>query len=220
MGSQDDELAFDQPPETADAGGVPQGSAEEAEDRLSLWAKNQTELAQHLECERKSIQRWLKSGDPECPGRTPDGRYNITLWKLWISKAGKQVRSTTRGKDKGDLEIENMGLRNEKLKIENMLRQGELMHVDEVCKVLTDMLGAAVLRAKQVKHTLAGAVIGVSLPEATKRIDREVHEVLSELSLGDWAKKKAFWSSVYAHLQDLQAKISLGDGLSDTSSTR
>lgn len=188
----------------------------DAEDRLSTWAKNQTELAEALGCDRKSIQRWLKSSNPDCPGSTSDGRYNVTLWKLWVDSAGKKVRSTGKMKDKGTLELENFRLRNEKLDIENMLRRGELMHVDEVNKTLTDMMAAFVLKVRGMKHTLPQSVVGLSVAEATKRIGRESDEVLTELALGDWAKKKPFWSSVYAHLQGLQETHSLGAGPSAT----
>lgn len=188
----------------------------EAEDRLSTWAKNQSELAEQLDCDRKSIQRWLKEGDPECPGKTADGRYNVTLWKLWVTKVGKRTGTIAKGKGKIELELENMRLRNEKLDIENMLRRGELMHSDEVCKVLADMMGAFVQKVRGIKHTLAPSVVGVSMPEATKRIAREVDEALTELALGSWAQKKTFWSIVYARLHDLQATHNLGSGQSAT----
>jgi hypothetical protein len=188
-----------------------------AEERLSTWAKNQTELAEAIGCNRKSIQRWLKEAHPDCPGQTSDGRYNITLWKLFVESVGKKVRAIGKGKDKGALEIENMRLRNEKLDIENMLRRGELMHVDEVNATLTELVNACVSRIRSMKNTLAPACVGVSIPEATKRIDVETDEALNELALGDWAKKKPFWSSVYVHLQDLLKKNNLGDGLKSMS---
>lgn len=186
------------------------------EERLSVWAKNQSELADALECDRKSIQRWLKEGDPECPGKTPDGRYNVTLWKLWIAKKGKKVRANTRSKSKSDLEIEHLTLKNEKIELENMIRRGELLHIDEVNKTLSEMMAGFVQHLRKLRHTLSPSVIGVSLPEATKRISTSVDEVLGEMALGEWAKKKPFWSSVSATLSDLHRKHGLGDGLSDT----
>lgn len=220
MPSNAEELPFDQPPAEA----LPEQPAEqvaevdpgiESEAGPVVWAKNQVELAKLLECERKSIQRWLKEDGNDCPGKRADGRYNVAAWKLWIAKSGRKVRTSSTA-SKGDLEMEGLRLKNEKMALENMVRNGELMHVDEVCKVLTEMLSAAVQRARQVKHSLAPSVIGLSQPEAIKRIGHEVDEVLNELALGDWAKKKAFWSNVYAHLQSLQAKLSLGDGQSAT----
>lgn len=188
----------------------------DAEERLSVWARNQVELAAALGCDRKSIQRWLKAGDEECPGKTSDGRYNVTLWRLWVEKKGKKPAARL-GKDKGALEIENIALRNEKLEIENAVRRGELLHVDEACKVLTEMMGAFVMRMRGMKHTLGPQVIGVPVSEATKRIGREVDAGLTELSIGEWAKKKPFWGIVYVRLRDLHRKYNLGDGLNDTS---
>ena len=195
-----------------------QAKLEEVEDRLSLWARNQVELAAALGCDRKSIQRWLKEADPDCPGKMSDGRYNVTLWRLWTEVKGKKPAHRL-GKDKGALELENIQLRNEKLEIENALRRGELLHIDEACKVLTEMVGAFVMRMRGMKHTLGPQVIGVPVSEATKRIGREVDEGLAELSLGAWAKKKPFWGIVYAKLQDLHKSFSLGSGPSDTSSS-
>lgn len=187
----------------------------EAEERLSLWAKNQTELAAAIGCDRKTIQRWLKEGDAECPGKRADGRYNVTLWRLWAEKKGKNPKNRL-GKDKGALEIENYELRNEALKIANAVKRGELIHIDDCSKVLCEMVSAFVTRVRGMKHTLGPEVIGVPLPEAVKRIGREVDDALRELSLGEWAKKKPFWGSVYATLLDLRKSFSLGDGQNAT----
>ncbi len=190
------------------------------------WAKNQTALAKHLGCERKSIQRWLKDAannpDTGCPGHTSDGRYDTEAWSDWVEAKGKKVRSPVAGAggvSKGSLEIEALKLKNERLEIENMVRRGEMLHVDEVCKVLTEMMGAFVTKSRGMKHTLAQSVVGLSVPEAMKRIGREMDEALSELALGDWAKKKMFWQSVYVHLQGLQQIHGLGGGLSSMSET-
>lgn len=189
---------------------------DELEERLSHWAKDQNELAEALGCNRKTIQRWLKAADPDCPGATADGRFNVTLWKIWVETKGKKVRAAAKHKDKGALDIENIRLKNEKLEIENMLRRGELMHVDEVNKVLSEMLAGFVQKVRGLKHTLPTATVGMSIPEATKRVEREAVEALQQLSLGDWAKKKPFWSSVYATLCDQQEIHGLGSGLNGT----
>jgi len=183
-----------------------------AETRLAIWAKNQVELAKHLGCDRKSISRWLKEKDPECPGAMPDGRYNVTLWKLWTEKKGKKP-SNRLGMDKGGLELEKLRLQNEKLELENRIKRGELMDIDEVCGVLSDMVSGFVKVVRGRKHSLAPQVIGVGVPEATKRIDRSDREALNELALGDWTQKKTFWSSVSAALSVQRKRHNLGDGL-------
>lgn len=225
MAEEELDLALEQAPAAApETAGTPEGG----DSAPGRWAKNQTELAKHLGCERKSIQRWLKdfAADPTtgCPGNTSDGRYDIEAWQKWIEAKGKKVRSAVVAgagfETKGTLEIEALKLKNERLEIENMVRRGEMLHVDEVCKVLTEMMGAFVTKSRGMKHTLAQSVVGLSVPEAMKRIGREVDETLSELALGDWAKKKAFWQSVYVHLQGLQQIHGLGGGLSSTSEIR
>lgn len=187
----------------------------EVEENLSIWAKSQVELAEHLGCDRKTIGRWLKAKDPACPGKSSDGRYNVTLWKLWASSQGKKP-ALMKTSDKVSLDNQNMRLRNEKLEIENAIRRGDLLDVDEVCKVITEMVAGFVKRARSSKHTLAPQVIGLNVAEATKRIGKETDEALNELALGEWAKKKPFWSSVFATLSDQRKRFNLGDGLSDT----
>lgn len=187
-----------------------------SEESLSTWAKNQVELAQALGCERKSISRWLKEKDPECPGKSSDGRYNITLWKLWIEKKDKKPAARLGG-DKGAVELDILRLKKAKLEMENAQMRGQLIDIDECVGVLALMVRNAYESLRGVKHTLASQVVGVSIPEASKRIQREIDEMLLNLSLGEWAKKKAFWQTVYAMLGDLHKTYRLGDGESKTS---
>lgn len=183
-----------------------------------IWAKNQVELAKLLRCSRKTISRSLKiEGDEAPPASAADGRYNVTAWKIWAADHGK-LRKTVEPVDRLQaLEQRAQELKNEKLELENAVRRGELMHVDDVCQVLTDMVGGFVAGARGLKHGLAPSVVGLSVPEATKRIGHEIDTQLTRLALGEWAKKKIFWSSVYARLRDLQTTHGLGVGLSSTS---
>lgn len=180
-----------------------------------VWAKSQIELSKALGCDRKTVQRMMKiDGNP---GKTEDGRYNITAWKLWCAETGHLSKKIAHPLDsKAALEAEGQRLKNEKLEMENALTRGELMHVDEVAKVLTEMVGAFASGMRGVKHTLAPQVVGTTTGEASKRIGKEVEAQLTKLSLGEWAKKKAFWSRLYAHLQDLRKRYNLGDGLNGT----
>lgn len=182
-----------------------------SEETLSVWAKNQTELAEAMGCERKTISRWLKEKDPECPGKTSDGRYNITLWRLWSEKKGKKPAGRLGG-DKGSLELEILRLKKAKMEMENAQMRGQLIDVDECATVLASMVRNAYESLRGVKHTLASQVVGVSIPEASKRIQREIDAQLLTLSLGEWAKKKAFWSIIYATLGDQHSMFLPGDG--------
>jgi hypothetical protein len=70
-----------------------------------------------------------------------------------------------------------------------------------------------------MKDRLSADLAGVTVPEASKRIKEAAHDVLNQLALGSWAKKKAFWSKVYAAQFDLLKSLDLGSGPSDTSSS-
>lgn len=178
-----------------------------------MWVPNLSSLAEALGCDRRTLQRLLKlEGNP---GKREDGSFSLTAWKLWAMEHGRLKRQVSTP-DKNELECRALLLRNEKLEVENAERRGELMHVDEVTRVLTEMVGAFVQGLRGLKHTLSPQVVGVPVGEAAKRIGREIDEHLTRLSLGEWAKKKVFWSVVYAHLLDLRRNCSLGVGLSGT----
>src|SRR5690606_13509315 len=98
-----------------------------------------------------------------------DGRYNISLWRLWAEKKGKKPVKK-RLSEKADLEAEHVRLKNEKLEMENAIRRGQLLDLDEGCRVLTELMEAMVRRLRGAKDTLAPEVVGLSIPEATKRI--------------------------------------------------
>lgn len=175
-----------------------------------VFVRSQTELGKRLNATRKSVSRWLK--EEGCPGKVAGKGYNVTLWQMWIAERDKKPRAIV-PMSKKELDEENVRLKNEKLAIEIAVKRGELASWDEVNKVLTDMMSAFVGSMRQMKHQIAAEVIGVDVGEAAKRIGRSVDENLTELSLGEWAQKKTFWSRVYAHLQDLHRRYDLGDGL-------
>lgn len=183
-----------------------------------VWASSQAQLATMLGCSRRQVQRFLKiEGEEAAPAPTSDGRYNVTLWKIWASEHGHLRKQLSQAADRQMLEDRQVALRNEKLEIENAVRRGELMDVDEVCRTITEMVSGTVDTARTMKHALAPRVVGLTVPEATKRIGQEMDHALTKLSLGEWAKKKPFWSKVSAHLSDLHKRFNLGDGLSATS---
>lgn len=186
-----------------------------SEETLSVWAKNQIELADALGCDRKTIGRWLKEKDPECPGKMSDGRYNITLWRLWVEKKGKKPAARLGG-DKGSVELEILRLKKTKLEMENAQMRGQLIDVDECSSLLSNMVRAAYESMRGAKHTLAAQVVGVSIAEASKRIQRDLDERLQCLSLGEWAKKKPFWATISATLGDLHKSCRPGAGPSVT----
>lgn len=184
-----------------------------------VWARSQVELAQHLGCSRRQLARYLKiEGDDAAPAPTSDGRYNVTLWKIWAQDHGHLRKKLAGAADRQLLEDRTIQLRNEKLEIENAVRRGELMSVDEVCRVISEMYSAARDSALAMTHGTAPRVSGLPVPEITKRLRSDLNDAFfAKLSLGEWAKKKVFLSKVSAHLSGLREKFSLGDGQSVTS---
>jgi hypothetical protein len=183
-----------------------------------VWVDNQVALAKALRCSRKQIQRYMKlEGDDAPPAPTSDHRYNVTLWKLWAQEHGYLRKTLSTAADRQLLEDKLLQSKIDRQEIDNAVRRGELMSVDEVNRVLTEMVGGVVDGVRGSKHSLAPRVVGLPVPEATKRIGMELDEQLAKLSLGEWAKKKIFWSKVSAHLSDLHKRFNLGAGQSVTS---
>lgn len=57
-----------------------------------VWAKSQIQLAECIGVDRRSIINWSK--DPNCPGCTADGRYNVEAWRKW-SELNKRLPTRT-----------------------------------------------------------------------------------------------------------------------------
>ncbi len=173
-----------------------------------VYLGTQEALASHLGVDRKSIQRWQKHKD--CPGRTERG-FDVKAWQAFIerNKLGRKPN-----KSKGDLDNEKIALQNERMRIVNAKLRGELCSVDEVKKVLSELISGFTLTLRQSEYTMAEEVAGVEVGEGVKRIRRRHHEALETLALGQWAEKKTFWSKVSAALYGHPATPDLGLGQS------
>lgn len=170
----------------------------------------QEALAAHLGVDRKSIARWQKKKD--CPGRAKEG-YDVAAWRTFVER-NNLGRKPVKGK--AELENEKIALGNERARLINEKLRGEVMHQDEVIKVISEMVAGFVLNLTQSKNTIAEECAGIDRGEAVKRVDRRHKEVLETLALGSWAQKKTFWSKVYAALYDLHKTHGLGRGARTT----
>jgi hypothetical protein len=166
----------------------------------------QEALAAHLGVDRKSIARWQKKND--CPGRSKEG-YDVGAWRAFVEK-NNLGRKPVKGK--AELENEKIALGNERARLINEKLRGEVMHQDEVVKVICEVFAALVLQLGQSKNTIAEECAGIDRGESVKRVDRRHKEVLENLALGSWAQKKTFWSKVYAAFYDLHRTHGLGRG--------
>lgn len=185
----------------------------------SVWAKNQVELAEHLGCDRKTVQRWLKmEGNPS---RSSDNRYDVLAWREWCNRENRLPRKAAEADKKlsakMEAELETVRLRNRKLEMETLAQEGELMRIDEVCRVIGEMWGDVVSRLNALHHNVSPQIAGrPTAAECNGVLVPALQEVLQGFSLGEWAKKKAGWSKVYATLRDLQRTAGLGNGPSST----
>lgn len=71
------------------------------------WADNQVMLATVLGIDRKTIQRDLKAEG--CPGKEPNGKYDIHAWRSWRKSRGKKATPVKKEVDeKTELECQRL----------------------------------------------------------------------------------------------------------------
>lgn len=151
----------------------------------------------------KTISRWLKiEGNP---GRAVDGRYDVDAWDAWVNATGRRHGRKEKA-TKLDYETRIMALKQEQLERELARERGETITLDEACTVLTSLFSSFVGRLRDLRHDVVPALVGETVPEATKRLGNAHDALLGHLSLGEWAKKKTFWSNASARLSALQRK--------------
>jgi predicted DNA-binding transcriptional regulator AlpA len=146
------------------------------------FADNQVELAEILGVNRKTIQRWLKeAGAPKPAAR---GAWNIAEWRDWMSRTGKRAIDSDEGPSKSALEAKKLLLQNEKLEHEIAVLKSDYLHIDDVRREIGSMVAEAKKILLSVPAGLAPLVVGLSVPEAEKRIRAKVDEVLDQLHTG------------------------------------
>jgi len=179
------------------------------------YCNSQQELADFLNCSRSKINRLQrKEGSPK---KTADGKYPMVEWKEFAEKHDKDFSEKDVELElerKAKREIQEIKLAKEKLELEEMM--GNVMHIDDVCKVLSQAFSGMTQALKDSEHKISPLVAGLDVPEARSVIRANHIDALQRFSLGDWAKKKPFWRKVYAQLRDLQAIYSPGNGQSET----
>lgn len=175
--------------------------------------KNETELCDFLGVSRSTVSR-LKRRDG-APKTRPDGTYPAQEWKEFYEKnAGKYSL------DDDELALERRAKRQiaeikmEREMLELETERGNLISIDECCRVLTEAFGGAVQAFRDSEHSIAPLVAGLDVPAARSVIRKSNIDALMKFSLGEWAKKKAFWRIVYAKLRDLRETLSRGNGQS------
>lgn len=168
------------------------------------FARTREELADLIGgYDAKTISRWLKiAGNP---GRTADNRYDVDAWDAWVNATGRRHGKKEKA-TKLDYETRIMALKQEQLERELARDRGETITFDEACTVISTLFSSFVNRLRTLRHDVVPSIVGETVPEGTKRLGNAHDDLLQSLSLGEWAKKKVFWSNVSARLSALQRK--------------
>lgn len=151
------------------------------------------------------------------PGATGKGWYDVEAWRSFKSGAHTRVDSHPVNVDltpeerrnlatrKAELESRKLEEQVRKLELERGEMEGNLISIEEAIRVFGE-LAAAVKDAQAAMHNnVAREMAGCEVPEATKIIKEASRGVLEKLALGEWAKKKIFWSKLYAQQSVLLA---------------
>lgn len=184
------------------------------------FASTQNALAKALGVSVSHVKLFLKN--PDGPGMTSDSVYDIGAWREFFDEQGRVGGDENpedlflSKMDKEALEVAKLEEQVRKLKIENEESEGKSVSIDEAQKVITEMTRSFKEALMSMKDRLASDLSGLPTPEAAKRIKEACRDVLDQLALGEWAKKKAFWSRVYATQSDLLKSLALGNGESAT----
>jgi hypothetical protein len=172
-----------------------------------------TRLAEELSCDRKTIQRYLKAEGN--PGQTAEGNFDVGLWRIWVGEQNR-LKTQRKTKSKETEELRGLRLQNEKRDLENARMRGESVGLDEAIRVFGEMVSKFSKTLQNSRHTLAPQVVGETIAEATRRIGRAHREALEELSVPEWAKKKPFWSNLFARVCSLHEESLSGLGENGT----
>ena len=148
---------------------------------FGTYAKNQTELADRIGVNRKTIQRWRK--EPNFPKPKADGRYDIREVVQWKDLYG------ARGGDLASKESEQMRsiiLQNEKLEIQVGILRGEYTPNVDIDAQVSEMVQNAKRELLALPSTLAPQVVGQSIAEAEKIIKQSIYDSLKSLHENQW----------------------------------
>lgn len=153
------------------------------------YAKNQSELAEILGVNRKTIQRWLKiDGNPGCKA---DGRCDISAWRSFARGRGHEDCEL----DQGQLRAENLVLINERLRLEIATLKKENIPTTLV-EQWGGEVGAAIRKVVTQLHLSAPSLHGLAtVADIEARLKEQEDEILSQLNV------------LYKHIESLKPAV-------------
>jgi len=157
------------------------------EKRLNgTYAKNQSELADAIGVDRKTIQRWKK--DPTFPKSKPDGRFLVADVIEWKDAMGKQAGDLT---SKESAQVKSILLQNEKLEIQLGILKGDYTPNEDIDAFVSEMVQNAKRELLALPASLAPQVVGQSIANAEKIIKQSIADALKALHEQKWHDGKA-----------------------------
>lgn len=165
-----------------------QSTIEAGQATAEEFAKNQSVLADLLEVDRKTVQRWLKA-NPELkksPYKKPNGRYHVPSWRKW--KADKSGSPEDEGPTANQLKARHASLQAEKLEIQIGVLRKEYVRASDVEKWAGEMVIAAKKILLAMPSVLAPQLVGLTVVDAEQRLKEEINEALEQLHAQPWAE--------------------------------
>lgn len=146
------------------------------------FAKTQVELADILNVDRKTIQRWRKQdGFPEPKA---DGRWDVVAVREWREQNRSTDDANAEDYSKEEGEARRVWLQVEKLEHELEVSKGNWLSAEEVTNEIRRLVGLARGILLGIPDKLAPVVIGQSEAEASERMKEEIDHALSQISQG------------------------------------
>lgn len=148
-------------------------------------ARNQTDLGRYLmpPRDRKIIQSAMKREG--CPGRTPDGRYDIAAWQEFVNQNFSSTQTEGQPGKLG-LELERLRLQNQKLEFELKVKRKDYSANTDVELWVGEMVMSAKRVLLGLPAKLAPQVIGLTEVEAEQRLKQEINAALEQLTSRPW----------------------------------
>lgn len=194
-------------------------------------ARNQAVLARELGLNLRTMKDVVKR--PGNPGTDCGGYYDIEAWrefyatydngstmgrpKINVDLSANERHEHAIRKAAADLQTAEEKARMATLEREEM--EGKSVGIDEATKIFSELAAAVKDTLAAMGNNIARDMAGCDVPEATKRIKDASRNVLEKLALGEWAKKKTFWSRLYAMQFGLLEMSPRGRGVSSTATT-
>lgn len=144
------------------------------------YAKNQTELAEFLGVDRKTIQRWRK--EENFPQPMADGRYDVLGVRDWREKTRNSSTANAEDLSKAEGEARRVWLQVEKLEHEIEIAKGEFITIEQARTDVSQMCARARTILLAIPDTLAPLVIGKTPTQAQQLIRKEIDNALTQIT--------------------------------------